>query len=203
MSLDTIAIIQPVIHADDIAMYEAAIAGLNDTRILPPVFGGATRAKSVTCGLHALAEHSPDCVLVHDAARPFVSNLVIQNVLDELHNTEAAFAALPVVDALWKTSDGAAVSPVPRDGLWRAQTPQGFHFERLLSAHLRYEGDAADDVEIARAMGMDVRIVMGATENFKITTPGDLNRAEQLVASIAQDEPELTAALTLQVNHGG
>ena len=175
--------VQTVIHEDDADLYAEALDGLSDDRVLPPVKGGETRAKSVTCGLRALEEHSPDCVLIHDAARPFVSDRVIRDVVAELHHVEAAFAALPVVDALWQASEGAAINPVPRDGLWRAQTPQGFHFARILSAHLRYEGEAADDVEIARAMGMEVRIVMGASENFKITTSSDLDRAEQMVAS--------------------
>lgn len=200
LSLDTVAMVQPVIHADDAAIFDAAIAGLDDGRILSPVLGSVTRAKSVTCGLRALAEHSPDCVLIHDAARPFVSDRIIRDVLAELHNVEAAFAALPVVDALWQTSDGAALSPVSRDGLWRAQTPQGFHFDPLLSAHLSYEGDAADDVEIARAMGMEVRIVMGATENFKITTRSDLERAERLMAGTMRSEPAVIERLPLKAN---
>lgn len=183
LALDAIAMVQTVIHPDDSEMYAQATSGLPDDRVLPPVSGGATRAKSVTCGLQALAAHSPDCVLVHDAARPFVSERIITDVLGELRHADAAFAALPVVDALWQAADGAAINPVPRDGLWRAQTPQGFRFDPLLAAHLAYEGDAADDVEIARAMGIDVRIVTGASENFKITTRADLERAEQIAAA--------------------
>ncbi|WP_299883072.1 2-C-methyl-D-erythritol 4-phosphate cytidylyltransferase [uncultured Sulfitobacter sp.] len=202
LSVDAIAMVQPVIHADDADMFAAAIEGLDDSRILPPVLGGATRAKSVTCGLRALAANSPDCVLVHDAARPFVSQRIILDVLEELTQADAAFAALPVVDALWQTSDGAAINPVPRDGLWRAQTPQGFRFDPLLSAHLSYDGDAADDVEIARAMGIEVRIVMGASENFKITTPQDLERAEQVVANDATKEQAVIAHLPLHAGRG-
>ena len=92
--------------------------------------------------------------------------------------------------------------PLPRDGLWRAQTPQGFRFDALLSAHLSYQGDAADDVEIARAMGIDVRIVMGASENFKITTPQDLDRAEQWVARDTSAEQTVSAHLPLHAGRG-
>ncbi|NEK24897.1 2-C-methyl-D-erythritol 4-phosphate cytidylyltransferase [Sulfitobacter sp. JBTF-M27] len=177
-----LGLVQAVIHPDDAKMYADAMAGLDDPRLLAPVTGGATRAQSVLQGLEALSGHAPDCVLIHDAARPFVSRRIIRNVLDMLQTTEAAFAALPVVDALWRVEEGAAVAPVPRDGLWRAQTPQGFHFQTLLKAHRGYQGDAADDVEIARAAGMTARVVEGASENFKITTPQDLRRAEQLVS---------------------
>jgi len=196
LALDTVTMVQTVIHVDDTARFNNAIDGLDDDRILPPVLGGATRSKSVISGLRSLVAHSPDFVLVHDAARPFVSRSIIDNVVAELQTAEAAFAALPVVDALWQTEDGAAVSPVPRDGLWRAQTPQGFHFDRLLSAHLEYEGDAADDVEIARAMGMNVRLVMGDSENFKITTPTDLVRARQVVARTELGEAEIPLSVT-------
>ena len=177
LSLDSIAMVQPVIHPDDGDMFAAAIDGLGDGRSLTPVLGGATRAKSVTCGLRALAEHSPDCVLVHDAARPFVSARIIADVLQELTQADAAFAALPVVDALWQTSDGAALDPVPRDGLWRAQTPQGFRFDKILRAHRAHKGDAADDVAVAREAGMSVRFVEGSEQSYKITTKADLARA--------------------------
>ncbi len=179
--------VQSIIHTDDQERFDDSLAGLDDPRILPPVLGGTTRSKSVICGLRALAAYAPDCVLVHDAARPFVTPKIIKDVQNELLNAEAAFAALPVVDALWQTKDGAAINPVARDGVWRAQTPQGFHFDKLLAAHLSYGGDAADDVEIARAMGMEVRLVIGTSENFKITTPQDLARATELAARIDRD----------------
>lgn len=180
LSLGSIGAVQVVIHPEDMPLYSDAVAGLTDMRLLPPVAGGETRSKSVTCGLQALEAHTPDCVLVHDAARPFVSARIIADVLVALETSQAAFAAMPVVDALWRVEGGAALSPVSRDGLWRAQTPQGFHFAPLLAAHLSYQGDAADDVEIARAMGLEVRVVLGAPDNFKITSPGDLERAEQI-----------------------
>ena len=159
------------------------MSGLTDARLLAPVTGGATRAQSVLRGLEALSDRAPDHVLIHDAARPFVTDRIIRDVLNRLRTSEAAFAALPVVDALWRVEEGAAVAPVPRDGLWRAQTPQGFHFQSLLKAHRGYHGEAADDVEIARASGMIAQVVQGASENFKITTPDDLRRAEELVSA--------------------
>ena len=179
LALDVVGMVQVVIHGDDQTLYADAVAGVDDSRLLAPVTGGETRVKSVMAGLEALRSTRPDCVLVHDGARPFVSGRIIMDVLGELEHAEAAFAALAVVDALWRGEDGKAGSPVSRDGLWRAQTPQGFRFQTLLDAHLAYAGNAADDVEIARAMGIDVRIVAGDPANFKITTADDLERAER------------------------
>lgn len=182
LSVEGIDTVQPVIHADDQEMYDHAMAGLGDTRLRVAVTGGETRSASVLKGLEALVEDAPDCVLIHDAARPFVGARIIRDVLTALEETEGAFAALPMVDALWRVENGSAVEPVARDGLWRAQTPQGFHFDKLLAAHRAHQGDAADDVQIAQATGMKVQVVQGATENFKITTPADLERAERLAA---------------------
>lgn len=182
LSQHEIAVVQPVIHMDDERMYTDAMAEVTDPRLRPAVTGGVTRALSVLEGLQALAAEPPDCVLIHDAARPFVSDQIIGDVLAALQRVEGAFAALPVVDALWRVDEKTALEPVARDGLWRAQTPQGFHFAPLLAAHQAGTGDAADDVEIACAAGMTVEVVRGASENFKITTPEDLARAEQIAA---------------------
>ena len=179
LAMEEVGVVQAVIHPDDHEMYAQSLSGLTDARLLEPVFGGDTRVASVTNGLHALEGRCPDCVLVHDAARPFVTPQIVHDVINALQDVDAAFAALPVVDALWRADAGAAIAPVPRDGLWRAQTPQGFRYQTLLQAHLAYQGDAADDVAIARAMGVEVRIVTGDPANFKITTPGDLDRAER------------------------
>lgn len=183
LNMTEVHVIQTVIHPDDREMYTAAVQGIADGRVLPPAYGGETRAASVLNGLEALADHPPDCVLVHDAARPFVTVKIVQDVIEALHQGEAAFAALPVVDALWRADTDGAIAPVSREGLWRAQTPQGFRFQTLKDAHHSYVGDAADDVEIVRAMGMPVRIVTGHADNFKITSPDDLARAERIVAA--------------------
>lgn len=172
--------VQAVIHADDASIYATAMRGLDNARLTAPVTGGATRALSVMEGLKALQADAPECVLIHDAARPFVSDGIIARVLSALETAEGAFAALPVIDALWRVQEKTALEPVSRADLWRAQTPQGFHFAPLLAAHLAGTGDAADDVEIARAAGMRVKVVRGAGENFKITTPEDLVRAEHI-----------------------
>ncbi len=167
----------PVIHADDQALFASAMEGAGDPRLLPPTLGGDTRARSVLHGLEALVPHAPDRVLIHDAARAFIPGEVITGVIDALDDAEGAFAALPIVDALWQESAGVAKAPVPRDGLWRAQTPQGFHFEAILRAHRAHDGSGADDVAVAREAGLTVRLVEGSERNYKITTQSDLERA--------------------------
>jgi 2-C-methyl-D-erythritol 4-phosphate cytidylyltransferase/2-C-methyl-D-erythritol 2,4-cyclodiphosphate synthase len=170
--------VQVVIHPDDRPLYDAATAGIADPRLRPPVAGGESRARSVLLGLEALAADPPDHVLIHDAARPFVSPAVVAAVLGALETAPAAFPALPVVDALWRAEAGAAQEPAAREGLWRAQTPQGFRFAAILAAHRAHAGAAADDVAVARAAGLAVRVVPGEEANFKITTPEDLARAQ-------------------------
>jgi 2-C-methyl-D-erythritol 4-phosphate cytidylyltransferase / 2-C-methyl-D-erythritol 2,4-cyclodiphosphate synthase len=168
------------IHPGDGARYAAASAGLDDPRLGPPVPGGETRSASVLAGLEALAAWAPERVLIHDAARPFLGRGVIDRVLAALAEAEGACPALPVVDALWASADGAAAAPVPRDGLMRAQTPQGFRYAAILAAHRAHRGEAADDVAVARAAGLTVRLVPGEERAFKITTAEDLARARAM-----------------------
>ncbi|NOR63045.1 MAG: bifunctional 2-C-methyl-D-erythritol 4-phosphate cytidylyltransferase/2-C-methyl-D-erythritol 2,4-cyclodiphosphate synthase [Rhodobacteraceae bacterium] len=174
---ESIRDIQVVIHPDDTPLYEAAVEGL--TRLLPPVFGGETRSKSVLNGLDALAKRAPDTVLIHDAARPFLPPEIINNLLTALKNSKGAFPALSVVDALWHGTQGQAISPHSREGLYRAQTPQVFDFKTILSAHHTATAPADDDVALARAQGLKVAIVEGDERNYKLTTQADFARAER------------------------
>ena len=172
--------IDPSAHA----LYDAAVAGIGDARLLPPVAGGASRAETVLNALAALEADPPEVVLVHDAARPFASPALAARVA-EAARTEGAIAAEPVVDALWAESAGLADAPRPRAGLWRAQTPQGFPYAALLAAHraeaARAAPPALDDAEVFRRAGHPVRLVEGEAENFKITGPADLARAGRLM----------------------
>jgi len=144
------------------------------------IAGGATRAESVRNALESLALTAPERVLIHDAARPLVSAALIARVTAALDTAPAAAPALPVTDALWRGGDGTVAAIVPRAGLFRAQTPQGFHYPAILAAHRAGAGQAAaDDVELALAAGLDVAIVEGEEGNFKITWPEDFARAER------------------------
>lgn len=147
------------------------------------VEGGATRGASVRAGLEALAADPPDRVLIHDAARPLVSQEVIRRVVDALDTRPGAAPALPVTDALWRGHEGLVQATAARDELYRAQTPQGFRFADILAAHRSDAGTASDDVEVARAAGLDVAIVAGDEDNMKITGPEDFSRAERLLGA--------------------
>jgi 2-C-methyl-D-erythritol 4-phosphate cytidylyltransferase/2-C-methyl-D-erythritol 2,4-cyclodiphosphate synthase len=171
--------VRVVIAEDDEALYAAATEGLG----LPaPVLGGATRQQSVRLGLEALAAEAPARVLVHDAARPFVSADVIDRVLAALDTHPGAIPALAIVDSLRR--GGATVeAEVPRDGLYRVQTPQGFAFDALLAAHRAATIEATDDAEVLRAAGGAVALVPGDEANVKLTNPADFDRAEAALAS--------------------
>ncbi|WP_290770689.1 2-C-methyl-D-erythritol 4-phosphate cytidylyltransferase [Hoeflea sp.] len=186
LALASIDLLRVVIHPDDQLLCEQALAGIDDRRLLAPVHGGSTRAQSVRLGLESFAETGTGKILIHDAARPFIPATVIEAVLEALAEAEGAFAALPLVDALWSAEGNQAIAPVSREGLWRAQTPQGFHFDRILAAHRDHAGEAHDDVAVARTAGMAVRIVEGSEANFKITTAADLERAQAEVKRLEQ-----------------
>lgn len=178
--LPDIHLVQIVIHPDDADRCREACAAIDDPRVLAPVAGGSDRRASVLAGLEALEPHDPDTVLIHDAARPGVTSGTIGALLAALDEVPGALPALPVVDALWRVKDGHALAEEPRDRLWRAQTPQAFRFRDILAAHRAHAGPASDDVAVARAAGLEVRIVPGAEEAFKITSAADLIRAQQM-----------------------
>jgi 2-C-methyl-D-erythritol 4-phosphate cytidylyltransferase/2-C-methyl-D-erythritol 2,4-cyclodiphosphate synthase len=174
-----------VIRPQDQKLYDQATAGLD---LLPVTFGGDTRQASVLRGLEALRSNPPEHVLIHDAARPFVTHAVIDRVLDGLKSAPGCCAGIRVADSLKRTAGGTVIEDVPRDDLWRAQTPQGFRYQDIYDAHHRTDSDHyTDDVGVARAAGLAVTMVEGAESNFKITTSDDLTRAERLLASSMAD----------------
>lgn len=177
--------VQVVFRPEDQELYDAAVAGLD----LPaPVPGGATRQESGRAGLEAIADDPPELVLIHDAARPFVDHGVIDRTLAVLKQHPAALPAMPVTDTV-KRGAGTADDPlvgetIPRDGLWRAQTPQGFRYADILSAHRTHAGDGlTDDAAVAEAAGMTIALVEGSEDNVKITTTEDLERARRHVGA--------------------
>ncbi|MEM7090093.1 MAG: bifunctional 2-C-methyl-D-erythritol 4-phosphate cytidylyltransferase/2-C-methyl-D-erythritol 2,4-cyclodiphosphate synthase [Pseudomonadota bacterium] len=143
--------------------------------------GGDDRAGSVQNGLAALTGYDISRVLIHDVARPCVADATIQAVLNALDTHAAAAPGLPVTDALWTGAAERVTGTQDRTGLYAAQTPQGFHYDAILSAHAAHAGGAADDVEVARAAGLTVAIVPGDADNIKITRPEDFTRAERIM----------------------
>jgi len=180
-SFDTV---QVVIDENDRQLYAEALAGAS----LPdPVAGGATRQESGYRGLQALEADGPDYVLIHDAARPFVDHATIDRVIAALDSHHAVLPAVAVADTLKRGTGTPAVvdATVDREGLWRAQTPQGFRFPEILAAHRNAAGlELTDDTAIAEHAGMAVALIEGNEDNFKITTRDDLERAERITGAM-------------------
>jgi 2-C-methyl-D-erythritol 4-phosphate cytidylyltransferase / 2-C-methyl-D-erythritol 2,4-cyclodiphosphate synthase len=164
--------IQPV---GDAALIGAALAGLPH---LPTVPGGATRQDSVRAGLLALQPHAPAIVLVHDAARPIIPPGTVPALLEALSRFAGAIPAAPVADTLKRAADGTILETVPREGLFRAQTPQAFRYEALLAAHHAEVAGSTDDASLLEALGQTVAVVAGSEANIKLTYPDDLARLE-------------------------
>ena len=158
-----------------------ALGSLADRIALCP--GGATRQESVRLGLEALAGDPPEAVLIHDAARPFVSAALVDRVLDALEGSAGACPALPVVDSL-RSGETHVDGEVDRSRLFRVQTPQAFRFPPILAAHRAAAPGATDDVAVARAAGLDVALVPGDEAAMKITAPADFALAEALAGHV-------------------
>ncbi len=180
-----VSAVQPVVNPDDSAIFTAAVAGLEHE---PPTEGGATRQASVLAGLEALAGHEPDIVLIHDAARPFVSAGVISRAIEAAGRTGAAIPVVPVTDTIKLTGANGDVAGTPdRASLRIAQTPQSFRFDVILEAHRRAakdgRSDFTDDAAIAEWAGLTVATFEGDVANMKLTTPEDFVREEARLAA--------------------
>jgi 2-C-methyl-D-erythritol 4-phosphate cytidylyltransferase/2-C-methyl-D-erythritol 2,4-cyclodiphosphate synthase len=170
-----------ILPVGDAAPIEAALGGLPH---LPPVPGGATRQESVRAGLEALAPFAPDVVLVHDAARPLIPPGTVEALLAALAGYPGAIPAVPVADTLKRGGDGLIEATVPRADLFRAQTPQAFHYPILLALHRQAETPSAtDDAWLLEQAGHKVKLVPGHEENIKMTFPGDAARLERSLAA--------------------
>ena len=176
-----------VIHPDDQSLYQAALAPLSQRekeKILPPAFGGKTRQQSVFAGLKALAENGdqPDRVLVHDAARPFVTPALIHRGLAAAKIHSACIPAIAVTDTLKQIDTQNKVVATPnRSQLVAVQTPQIFNFALLFEAHKMAEAldDLTDDAMVVERMGHAVHVFDGEARNIKLTTDDDFMRAER------------------------
>ena len=170
-----------IIHADDVALYEEAVAGLD---LLNPIFGGDTRQASIRIGLESLKEYNPKKVLIHDGVRPFVSKRIINGILEKLTTHPAVIPVIAVEDTLKKYSDGKIEWTLERENLWRAQTPQGFLFSDILNSHVAFKDlSFTDDSALNEYAGIPVAIVPGSQNNFKITTAEDYERAKRVAVT--------------------
>jgi len=173
--------VRVVFNPADRALYEEAVAGLD---LMPPIAGGAARQDSVRLGLESLGEAKPDYVLIHDAARPFLDPGIVAAVTGALKHAPAAIPALPLRDTIKRAHDHVITATLDRAELWRAQTPQGFHYGKILDAHRAAAGlDLSDDAAVAERAGIAVHLVAGSEANFKVTTEDDLRDAERRLSA--------------------
>jgi 2-C-methyl-D-erythritol 4-phosphate cytidylyltransferase/2-C-methyl-D-erythritol 2,4-cyclodiphosphate synthase len=175
--------VQVVIGPGQQDLAAAALASLD---IPAPVTGGATRQESVRLGLEALAQDAPDFVLIHDAARPLISPKVIGAVVAALEaGADGALPMLAASDTLRRCGADGGWTLVARDGLYRAQTPQGFAYAKILKAHRDHaREDVTDDMALAELAGLKVQMVEGEEKNIKVTRKEDFALAEALLGPI-------------------
>jgi 2-C-methyl-D-erythritol 4-phosphate cytidylyltransferase / 2-C-methyl-D-erythritol 2,4-cyclodiphosphate synthase len=175
--------VQPVIHADDEVAFRTATSGLGGLRAAVP--GGASRQASVFAGLEALRETAPDFVLIHDAARPFVSSALIARAIAAAGEHGAAVPAISVADTVKRVdARGTIMATIDRDELRIVQTPQAFSYRLIVDAHARAaaadRSDFTDDAALAEWAGHRVSVFPGDAANVKLTTNEDFARAEAL-----------------------
>lgn len=163
---------------------EAAFSSLLDTwqeQIYSIVPGGADRQASALEGLKGLPD---DCeiALIHDGARPFVTQEIISRVLESVKEKGSGVAAIPARDTIKKTdADGKVLETPDRASLWQVQTPQGFQVKDLLLAHEKASARYTDDAALMEAAGFAVQLVMGAYDNVKLTSPEDLKMTAGMI----------------------
>lgn len=185
---EAVSRVMVVIGSGDEAQYRTATEGLASAKLTAPTIGGATRQDSVRLGLEALSALGFDgIVLVHDAARPFVSSALIGRAILALGSGVAAIPALAVTDTIKRIdAAGVVVETPPRDDLVSVQTPQAFRLHSLLDAHRdAFAAGAAgltDDAALMEWAGVPVATFPGDPMNLKLTRPEDFAAAEQRLA---------------------
>jgi len=176
------------VRPDEVALANGEIVDKLDLSENVQIIGGGEERQQTVEKLLDCAPADRDIVLIHDGARPLVSVKLIHEVLEAAAEWGAAIAAIPVVDTIKESKDGGETvsSTVDRARLYRAQTPQAFHRDIILSAHRRArkeEWDVTDDASLLEQMGHDVRIVAGEERNIKITTLDDLELLRWIIQS--------------------
>lgn len=195
-SLDTLAAVGRVTHVIAILSPMDRHWGAHDWSAFPDKVetlfaGGATRGASVANALALLAGRAApdDWVLVHDAARPCIAQELVEQFLDEIGDDPVGgLLAMPLADTLKRSEGSLRVSEtVPREGLWRAQTPQMFRYD-LLRRGLARRPEATDEAQAVESLGALPRLVQGENANFKVTFTDDLPIAEMILSRRLADE---------------
>lgn len=196
LSHPQVSVVQAVIGSGHEELFALATRGMT---LLPPIIGGSSRQESCRLGLEACAAMTPAKILIHDAARPFISHEVISNVITALDYSDAAIPGIPVADTIKHAPGGMISKTVDRSSLWFVQTPQGFNYSKILAAHrdaakLGHEG-LTDDAAVAEMAGLPVRVVAGDVSNRKLTTTQDIAVAHRELSSrMLLDRPDIRSA---------
>lgn len=178
--------VRVVIGDGDENLYTQVVSSLRNHKLLPPVVGGVERSISVRLGLESLEDFSPQYVLIHDGARPFVSCALISRVIQALKHHKGAIPGIAVADTLKRVPQTTIEATVDRRDLYQAQTPQGFDYPTILAAHrqLQHVWNLTDDASLLEHLTIPVQIVEGEVKNRKITTPGDIEGEAMSVPDI-------------------
>jgi 2-C-methyl-D-erythritol 4-phosphate cytidylyltransferase len=155
------------------------------TKVADVCTGGKRRQDSVAAGLRLAGEC--EWIIIQDAARPLLSQDLIERGLEAARETGAAIAAVPVIDTIKLAGDDhIVIETPPRANLWAVQTPQIFRYSIIKEAYLQAKGDVTDDAALVEQTGSKVKLYMGSYDNIKITMPRDLMVAEQLIKEHAK-----------------
>ena len=176
--------VKVVIARNHLARYSKVISNISSKKLLPYELGGETRAESVFKGLEGckdLFKNRHDKVLIHDAARPFISHSLINNLISKLKDSEAVFPTVPIHDALWYKIKNKYSTGPERQYLHRAQTPQGFYFMQYKDLCKNFNNKHIDDISIAQMHKLKISSISGDPMNIKLTTPDDLKFAERII----------------------
>ena len=194
--------VQAVIGEGHETMFAEAVRGL----ALPlPVIGGSTRQESCRIGVQAVERHRPDKVLIHDAARPFVSASLIDEVIAWLDRFPAVVPGMPVAETLKFAPGGLVSRTVDRASIWTAQTPQGFAYDKILAAHDKAETERTqgltDDASVAEHAGIAISMIPGRQENRKLTTAEDIEIANRdMTARTLQNLPDIRVGQGIDIH---
>jgi len=161
--------------------YKNIILRYNFSKVKELVDGGETRQDSVYNGIKAL-DKDTDIVVIHDGARPLVEETIIRDSIEKAQKYGAAIAVIPIKDTVKKSENDFFINKtLNREKIWRAQTPQTFKYDIILTAHHQAFKDkylVTDDAAIVERYGHKVKLIIGSKENIKITTPFDIIMAE-------------------------
>ncbi len=176
-----IDLIFTIINQEHIKIYESVI--LKNDKLLSPIIGGKTRQETVMLALEYIKKYNPQNILIHDAVRCMLTTNLINKICKELKTQKAVFPAVPVEDTIKKINPKTAnIKTINRENLYHAQTPQAFDFETILKAHSKFKNEiVTDDISLLEKLAINVKLIEGEKNNFKITTREDFKLAEAIL----------------------